>query len=388
MVILQLLSVVSFEIITHALPLILSRITDMKNVFLASSSTQLRLHAASVVRQTLQLSHCSSLHFFHTRMVSSLLIDFTNAIFSDALASLALAQESVSEPSNGNVPDDKNVAVAFAKSLAVMWTSPPPQMLSPSIGMIIRFFAAALDQRFSEVDDYFANISASLRTITLQRLTKDDVHCLLDHTSAVLLENTPYGRSKMAKAALTRLVTITLYLNLHRIGKYERMRDVAQVALVNGRHSDRKVRLEAQLLMSVLIKVASQQQTECIVLSQLKCLGEFRDGEFLPTARDTVEWADDDPITSRQDVLGLCVSLCGALQSDPDGVAPWAPRVMERLAPFARHRNPDVRSVVRTMFTEWWKSHRDRWEFEHQRRFSPSQQEMLAELFKSPSYYV
>jgi hypothetical protein len=342
--ILQLIMGFSPDITSRVLPHVIDRICRLKSVFLYSTSSQSRNCAASVLRMCLHAYvHVSPLLRSHEALRLS--IEHLTDVMFDAAAGAA---------------DD----AAVHKSVMALWALPNPTALR-DIMRFTKFSAAALDIKRSEIDDLLSMANGTWKSIAFSRLKKSVVMDTIAVLCDFLMESKyTSGHSSWAKTVFLRALRIVLYNNTHRIGKFAVIQSVADAAVKSLECPDHRVRLEAMLLLSVVTKVATEDQVQYIVLTLSK-LVTAADAPYAPVA-----------------------ALCGILQADPDAVPPYVPRLLARMAPLARRGNSEVASVVKRMFLQWWKTHRDRWETEHQSLFTEAQKEMLEDLFKSPSYYV
>jgi hypothetical protein len=255
-------------------------------------------------------------------------------------------------------------AAPVHKSVMALWALPSPAALH-DIRRFALFSATALDIRRAEIDDLLSLANGTWKSIAFCRVAKAVTHESISVLVDFLMESKfCTGRSSWAKVVFLRGLRIILYNNTHRVGKFASIQGVADAAVKSLECPDHRVRQEAMLLLSVVTKVATEQQVQFIVGALSKKL------------------ADTDVS------YATVAALCGMLQADPDAVPSYVPRLLTRMAPLARRGASEVSTVVKRMFLQWWRSHRDRWEGEHQALFTEMQKEQLEELFKSPSYYV
>ncbi|PWU88187.1 hypothetical protein C4B63_78g13 [Trypanosoma cruzi] len=186
------------------------------------------------------------------------------------------------------------------------------------------------------------------------------------------------------------MLSRVLLTNLHRIGKFATMQNVASAALASIGHGDGRVRSEGRLLLAVLTRVASVEQIERIIRD---CFMELRG---LPSMAASMTGGHlQSPHALHENVrkrrrIALLLALCSILCATPGVVPPYVPRLMERLAAHAHDPAPEVQRAVKRTFEEWWRSHREGWELEHKPRFVAAniQIDAMLPLLTAPAYLV
>lgn len=423
-VFLQLLNTFSYDIIGAAVPMLCHRIVLLRALFLGSPLSQVRTHAASCIRQLLQ---CALQEVDGRRCVRNelecLAVELLDAALSEDEASRRStnsADQISAEESTSSVAGDLDVSpqtLNACKVNVVLWAYPAAPLLATMFPRVIKFYAAVLEIRLAESDDLVSCALGGLLSAAFTRIDKPSALAACETCADVLLEVFEFGRGRQAKIAICRTLRVLLYVNLHRIGKYATMLRMSEAAIQCMSHADKRVRNEGKTLLSVIVKVASAEQTGAMIREVMQRLRAIEGGDAVGTpvvAASTPQLLITDtlhlplPLDSPTDAgspavsatfigmrtnstgrrLGLCTALCGAVLADPDAVPSYVPRVLERLAPLARDRNPDVSSVVRQTLVEWWSTHRDKWEFSHKQHFTQQQLVLLMELFTSPTYYI
>lgn len=381
-IILQLLNTFSYDVMSKNIGHLLKVLSPLRGLLLGNKLTQVRNHCASVLRQLLQCAWYTS-ERCGGGCDEDLLMELNAFARSLLEAGVPLGAHVV--------PPD---ALFASKSNVVLWAYPPPALLSPHLlPSILRFFAVALDIRLPEQDDIFNNINGTLISIAFTRMDKGSAQIAINECADVLLEQHAFGQSRNAKVTMCRMLRVLLFVNLHRTGRFTTIQKVSEAALKSMAHSDKRVRTEGKTLFSIIVRVASVEQMHAVVRDLLQRLRmvEAELGAATPTTAEDIASAECTavlPTTASSNKLSLCVALCGAILADPDTVPEYVPKVLERLAKYARDRNPDVSATVKHSMMEWWTSHRDKWGFAHKRRFTASQLNTLTELFSTPSYFV
>ena len=330
------------------LPHVVERIARAKSVFLFSTSSQTRNHAASVIRQCLHaVSHYSPILKNHQPLLAAVK-KLTALLFESA--------ESV---------EDEAAHASVCKTIMALWALPNGTALDDAAERFVRFSAGALDIKRAEIDDLLSTANGTWTSIAFCKMKKSVLNSLMMNLCDFLGDKKyNYGRSNWTKTVFLRALRILVYNNLHRVGRFVVIESCVDAAVMSLECQDNRVRSEAMLLLAVLTKVATEEQVQYIVQAHSKLIT-----------------ASDAPYAS-------VATLCGILQADPDAVPRYVPKLLTKLAPFARRNNSEVATVVKRLFLEWWRTHRDRWELEHKRQFTESQMDLLEDLFKSPSYYV
>ncbi|GJQ12744.1 hypothetical protein GpartN1_g4535.t1 [Galdieria partita] len=92
---------------------------------------------------------------------------------------------------------------------------------------------------------------------------------------------------------------------------------------------------------------------------------------------------DDSRIRLRH---GAVLGASALILSQPFAILPWMPSLLVQVA-YCIHDVPPISTCVRTMFSEFWRSHYDEWSKQKQ-MFEPGQLEAFNELLIAPSYYA
>eukprot|EP00871_Galdieria_phlegrea_P000358 jgi/Galph1/1322/GphlegSOOS_G5975.1 len=83
---------------------------------------------------------------------------------------------------------------------------------------------------------------------------------------------------------------------------------------------------------------------------------------------------------------GAVLGANALILSKPFSIPSWMPSLLVELA-YCIHDRPPISSAVRTMFSEFWRSHHDEWS-KHKEAFETDQLEAFTELLIAPSYYA
>ncbi|ESL05936.1 hypothetical protein TRSC58_06399 [Trypanosoma rangeli SC58] len=285
------------------------------------------------------------------------------------------------------MPDEK---IATVKTFTAYWARPAPPLLNLRAQKVLYVLVRALDIALPEVDGLSLQLELALQSIACVRLPKSTIHDMLQMLCSILKEEKPYGRSRQAKVAISRMLCRVLFNNLHRIGKFASMQNVAAAALASIGHGDGRVRSEGRLLLAVLSRVASVEQIEQIIRDYFQELRAFSsvaapmaDGHFQvpPTQHENF---------CKRRRIALLLALCAILSATPGVVLPYVPRLMERLAAYANDSAPEVQRAMKRTFEDWWRSHREGWELEHKPRFAAAgvQIDAMLPLLTAPAYLV
>ncbi|CUG83918.1 Hypothetical protein, putative [Bodo saltans] len=378
--ILQLLNTFSYDVLSSVMESILNTINSLRTLLLNNPLTQVRNHCASVLRQVLQ-----SAWFGIPRCGGS-----CDESLSTKLSAFALELLKEAAPTSNHVVTQETLNPC--KSNVVLWAYPPAPLLSPELlPHVLQLFSIVLDVRLAEQDDVSNNVNGTLVSIAFTRMDKMSAHASIEVCANILLEQLEYGHSRNAKVSLCRMLRALMFVNLHRIGKFATIKKMSEAALKCMEHIDKRVRTEGKILFSIIARVASTDQMAAIVKDLLQRLRATEDVATPTIVQETSDAEDGTNVSvasTSSPKLSLCVALCGAVLADPDTVPSYVPKVLERLARYARDRNPDVSSTVRQTLMEWWTSHRDKWNFAHKAHFSSTQLNVLVELFTAPSYFV
>ncbi|GJD11887.1 Proteasome activator complex subunit 4 [Galdieria sulphuraria] len=92
---------------------------------------------------------------------------------------------------------------------------------------------------------------------------------------------------------------------------------------------------------------------------------------------------DDSRIRLRH---GAALGASALILSQPFAILPWMPSLLVQVA-YCIHDVPPISTCVRTLFSEFWRSHHDEWSKQKQ-MFEPEQLEAFNELLIAPSYYA
>ncbi|PWV18066.1 hypothetical protein C3747_15g227 [Trypanosoma cruzi] len=280
--------------------------------------------------------------------------------------------------------------LATVKTFVMCWCRPLPPLLNARVKSVLNVLVRALDIALPEMDALNIRVEAALQRIAYVRLPRNTIHDMLQMLCGVLKEEQPYGKSRPAKVAVSRMLSRILLTNLHRIGKFATMQNVASAALASIGHGDGRVRSEGRLLLAVLTRVASVEQIERIIRD---CFMELRG--LSSVAASMTGGHLQSPHTLHENMrkrrrIALLLALCSILCATPGVVPPYVPRLMERLAAHAHDPAPEVQRAVKRTFEEWWRSHREGWELEHKPRFVAAniQIDAMLPLLTAPAYLV
>ncbi|RNF11707.1 uncharacterized protein Tco025E_06583 [Trypanosoma conorhini] len=280
--------------------------------------------------------------------------------------------------------------LATVKTFVACWARATPPLLALRAQPVLSVLVRALDIAMPEMDGLTFQVESALQSIACVRLPKGTIQDMLQMLCSILKEERPYGKSRQAKVALSRMLCRVLLNNLHRIGKFAAMQNVAAAALASIGHGDGRVRSEGRLLLAVLSRVASVEQIEQIIR------GYFQELRALsPVAASMAGAHPQSPLTHHENLrrrrrIALLLALCSLLSATPGVVPPYVPRLVERLAAYASDPAPEVQRAVRLAFDDWWRSHREGWELEHRPRFAAAgvHIEGMLPLLTAPAYLV
>jgi hypothetical protein len=274
-----------------------------------------------------------------------------------------------------------------------------------------------LDFSFTKVQHLHEAADTALQALTMSWMPKAYAHRLLGHLCAICTGAVGYGVSRRAKAACTRVLRFVVFRNLHRIGKYSMMLQVGDAALASLAHRDMAVRSEGSQLFAILTKVASESQTRVMVqaiCSECRQLSKksaaltpllpappphvqlaptlLSDATNTPSsAADTELTETATPVKSEQDSnrrMAVVQALGAVVLADPGVPSPYVPKVMEVLASCAREGNTECGRFAKRVFEQWWHAHREGWEQEYKKYFTPEQVNEMTDLLFAPRYYA
>lgn len=242
--------------------------------------------------------------------------------------------------------------------------------------------------KLSEVNDLAAQCDGELSALAAAHLPKAKVHALLEMWCKVLttgvLPDEVHLLHRRSRCSLLFAVRTLLLTHLHRIGKFALMESVGMAVVQSMHVGDVRVRQEAQELFLVLTRVASMEQIDYL-LKEYEANLKKTSTELAQTTQEGKKETD-----LRQRRTALVLTLCAGVLADPFGLPPYAPRVMQRLAPLASTQENvlEVRRVVKEMFETWWRSHQEQWEQEIKRFFTPAQIDLISPLLTAPAYFA
>lgn len=218
--------------------------------------------------------------------------------------------------------------------------------------------------RAADQSDLETHVSSAIVAIARSPMTKASAHEVLEFWCGILLEK---QLPRRARSALTGALTTLLSIHMHRIGKYETMITISNVAIRDFEEVDACVRLSASILMRALTQIASRVQVDCLMASYTK---ELENADLSAKRRYSL-------------VMACCEVICAS-----SGVPSYVPRVMCKLDLPLNEKDAEVKEAIRNMFNQWFHAHRDEWESRAGKYFSPSQIAKVSNRFRSSSYFA
>lgn len=305
--------------------------------------------------------------------------------------------------------------VALLTTTALVLQTIPLDIFVDAVDDVLMLLCYCLDLSFTKVQHLHDTAEAALRAVATSWLPKVTAHRLLEHLCAICTGATGYGLSRRSKVACTRALRFAVFRNLHRIGKYAMMLQVGDAALAALAHRDAGVRGEGSQLFAILTKVASEAQTrvmvqaidaECRSLSKKVATttpstppphvqsapAQLSEEASLPSSPFGAEDAmtnismSGDPTHNRR--IAVVQALGAVVLADPGTPSPYVPRLMETLASCAREGNTECGRYAKRVFEQWWHAHREGWEQEYKKYFTPEQLDGMTDLLLAPCYYA
>jgi len=309
------------------------------------------------------------------------------------------------------------------KTFALFLRMPTTAILEPLHVPITCCLLRAMAISLPEKDCLDAILHASLMYVAAAPVSKSLSHQLIDLWTSILIHgvlppvlqngkengnsssssdnvssSTTISLHRRARAELLRGLSLHLFHNLHRIGKFTFMQQVGDAAIQSiVATDDTTTSKEAQHLFTILCQVASVEQISSLLHGyeeQLKMLaqGKTPTNTFSPLVsrkESVVEEEDEEISRNKKTRLAILSVLCAAVLADSGGDPPsYVPRIMRRLVSYADDPFVEVKRVVRSTFEKWWKSHRLRWEMVVKHRFTSTQIEAMKPLLTAPEYFV
>ncbi|KAG5486241.1 hypothetical protein LSCM1_07363 [Leishmania martiniquensis] len=253
---------------------------------------------------------------------------------------------------------------------------------------MVLLLCCCLDLFFTEVQRVHKAAEMTLAYLIARRMPKALVHGLVEQLCRVCTGSVAYGASRRAKAACACALGRLIFPNLHRIGKFAIMEEIAAASLAALAHRDAGVRAEGSHLMAVLTKVAAEAQTRVLVQRLAQELRQHpRDAaaEHQREEAPSIAGAGAACVGRR---VALVQALGAVVLADPGDLSSYVPKVMVQLAFFAREGNTECGRVAKRVFEEWWHAHREGWEHVYKSRFTPQQVDAMSELLLAPRYYA
>ncbi|XQJ24855.1 protein of unknown function (DUF3437), putative [Leishmania guyanensis] len=385
-----------------------------------SSTSQVRQMAAVVVAQLIKFSTLQSglrVEFSSCRasadaLIVSLMRRANTAVFQGRLPLVCVGAESKDILANGTPaacaaapasrgktsgpagfpsPTSKDAALLTFTVLCLRQST--VDMLEAHAHDMVLLLCCCLDLSFTEVQRLHEVVEAAFASLMALRMPKMLVHELIEQLCSVCTSPIAYGTSRRAKAACTRALRRLIFPNLHRIGRFTVMEQIAAASLAALAHRDASVRAEGSHLMVVLTKVAAEAQMRVLVqrlgqeLRQLPC-------ESAATASAAAEYQQEDAPSSNgagPASMGRRVALVQALGAvvlaDPGDPSSYVPKVMVQLAACAQEDGTECGRVAKRVFEAWWHAHREGWEHVYKSRFTPVQVDAMSDLLV-PRYYA
>ena len=212
---------------------------------------------------------------------------------------------------------------------------------------------------------------------------------------------------------LTAMLHRTLFLNLHRIGKFSMLQRYAEAvsASLGGLSHTSKFdhKMVAKNAIAVLVRVSSDVQVSALINPHLEVIrkAQATEGGLVAIARAEHAAAASLSSPTMAGVGGIASPaggsahmgqlkavkkavhfLCAVVLAYPEQVPPFCGKLLKALAPYGTAPVAEIRNAVGQMFKQWWRTHRERWEYEFKDQFTPAQQTVVLEYWSSSSYYA
>ncbi|CAD2222061.1 hypothetical protein AGDE_01169 [Angomonas deanei] len=274
------------------------------------------------------------------------------------------------------------------KSLSMTFWMLPQPLLERKALPVLRLLTRVFDLTLTEVDQIYSIADQVLVAISFTRLSKTCVNEMITFLHNTLVGRYNIGQSRRARVALTKSLRLIIFSNLHRIGKYAVMTDVAEAALSSMAHGDGELRVEGRLLFSVLMKVASEVQIRSLLHTLEKELRGMTLPESTPDRTPSLSYLRSEAVQTRRRRDAIVLAFCSTVGADPARMPSYVPHLLEKLAHFIIDGTGDIKSAVKKTFEEWWRAHRDGWDTVYKKEFTPQQIDTVMDLLKSPYYYA
>ncbi|KAG5486889.1 hypothetical protein LSCM4_06357 [Leishmania orientalis] len=267
-------------------------------------------------------------------------------------------------------------------------------MLQAHARDVLLLLCSCLDMSFTETQRVHEAAETALASLFALRMPKALVHEVIEQLCSVCTGCVAYGTSRRAKAACARALRQLIFPNLHRIGRFAVMEEIAAASLAALAHRDAGVRAEGSHLMIVLTKVAAEAQTRVLVQRLAQELRQHPHETTVAAsaaAEHQREGAPSSEGTGAASVgrrIALVQALGAVVLADPGDPSSYVPKVMVQLASFAREGNTACGRVAKRVFEEWWRAHREGWEYVYKSRFTPLQVDAMSDLLLAPRYYA
>lgn len=284
---------------------------------------------------------------------------------------------------------------------------------------VTSYLLKGLEISLPEKDDLESILHYALISIACSPFQKTVTYQLLELWTSILIKgvvsgNLPVSDKKdydlvassstplhrRAREKLIHALSVLVYHNLHRIGKFTYMQCIGDAAINSiAATDDTRTREQAQHLFTILCHVASDEQISSLLHGYETDLKRFPVGRSSaaasgPSGFSMVEGQckddeDEEELRFKKRKLAIICILCAAVLADSGGIPPpYVPRIMRRLVTYADDSSMEVKRVVRSTFEKWWKSHRERWTTEVKSLFTPAQVTAMMPLLTAPAYFV
>ncbi|CAC9449491.1 conserved hypothetical protein [Leishmania infantum JPCM5] len=318
----------------------------------------------------------------------------------DSLSKASSATRAAAAISSGEAPESAGVGSPTSQDAALLTFTAlclqqsPADMLEAHARDMVLLLCCCLDLSFTEVQHLHEAVEAALASLVALRMSKARVHELIEQLCSVCTGSVAYGTSRRAKVACTRALRRLIFPNLHRIGRFAVMEQVAAASLAALAHRDAGIRAEGSHLLAVLTKVAAEAQTRVLVQRLVQELRQLPRETAAAASAASEHQREDAPSSSGVGAVsvGRRVALVQALGAvvlaDPGEPSSYVPKVMVQLAGCAREGNTECGRVAKRVFEEWWHAHREGWEHVYKSRFTPAEVDAMSDLLLAPRYYA